>query len=288
MNEPFGFYYENGAESIHFHPDGEFRLTVTPDVSSIAVELSEAQTAGQIGTSITNQSIVGRDITFTGCILKNLAENRRKLLRVVAPGRHARMVYDDGARRLVLEGVPVQTPMIESGAVVQDFQFRFHAPYPYWRNEQPQSVDVAGLTPLFRFTFDTGGAWMVSEFSNHYYHQLYNDGNVPVEMEVQFYARSAVKNPELFHMGNRTRIALQKTMLAGESIVVSTVYGRRGVWYYPGAGAAAENGFRYLTVDSNLSMALDAGDNWLRFDAETNRQGMRCNVKAYMGVCSGV
>jgi hypothetical protein len=75
-------------------------------------------------------------------------------------------------------------------------------------------------------------------------------------------------------------------MIAGERVTVSTIYGHKGVVCTSASGEVS-NGFKYLSVDSDLSMTLRPGSNLLRIDA-VNREGLGVRIEAPEGVKSGV
>lgn len=68
---------------------------------------------------------------------------------------------------------------------------------------------------------------------------------------------------------------------------VSTVYGSKRV-IYRHADGVEENGFRYLSPDSDMNMQLQPGVNTFRYDAADNREGLRVSVLAPRGVRAGV
>ena len=69
-------------------------------------------------------------------------------------------------------------------------------------------------------------------------------------------------------------------------MTVSTIYGHKGVVCTSASGEVS-NGFKYLSVDSDLSMTLRPGSNLLRIDA-VNREGLGVRIEAPEGVKSGV
>jgi len=186
-----------------------------------------------------------------------------------------------------LDVVPEKTPEITPGNGVQFFQTRLHAAYPYWRTTASYATQLAGIIALFKFPFFTGGKWWISKHSDNFFTTIDNNGNVPMDFRVVFTARSAIENPELYHMDTGKRILIRKAMTAGERVVVSTIYGQKGVTCISASGEIT-NGFRYLSVGSDLSMSLIPGPNLLRIDAAYNREGLGARIEAPEGVKSGV
>ncbi|WP_138294479.1 MULTISPECIES: phage tail domain-containing protein [unclassified Clostridium] len=287
MNGSTVFTYENSIGKLTFERSGPLWITEMDGVSSVELDISESRSAGQIGASITNQSVRPRSFTIDGVLFDPVEVNRERMLDVIAPQIPATLTYTQGAESWYLNVVPEKTPEISPGEGLQSFQFRLRAAYPYWRTTASYAAQVAGLVPMFRFPFYTGGTWWISKFSDSYFNTLTNEGNVPVEFRVVFTARGALTNPELYHVDTRKRILIKKAMTAGEKIVVSTVYGEKGVTCI-GADGVETNGFKFLSVDSDMTMTLVPGPNLLRIDAATNRDALGVRIEAPKGVKSGV
>lgn len=287
MNESTVFVYESAIGKIIFKYDSAFWISEIDGVSSVDVAVSASSGAYQIGTTITEQSVQPKTFTVDGYIFDPVKTNRARLLEVVAPQVPATFTMIDGAESWYLDVVPEKTPDIAPGNGIQEFQFQLYAAYPYWRTTKEESSQVAGLTPMFQFPFFTGGEWYISKYSENYYTTINNTGNVPIEVQVIFTARAELKNPEIYHTGTGKRIRINKTMTAGERIVVSTIYGKKGVTAYSASGVA-ENGFKYLDLSSDLSFALVPGENLLRTDASANRAVLSARVVGSKGVKSGV
>ncbi len=280
------FTYENSIGSLTFGMDTAFWLSDISGASSVQVEVTEARADEQYGAVLAGQSLAPRTLTLNGCIFEPLPEHRSQLLKIMAPLMPARLTKRDAQGSYWLEVVPLKTPEVSTGPGVQHFQAQLRASWPLWRNEERHRTTVAGLEPLFRFPFFTGGSWKLSEYTRSYYCNIPNDGNVPIPFQVVFTAEGRVDKPWLYHMGTRRQIRLEITLQAGQQVRVSTQPGSKGVWLE--ANGQAENAFRYLSVDSDLSMVLLPGENLFRPGADQYRENLGASVIAPTGVISGV
>jgi hypothetical protein len=287
MNENTVFIYENSIGKLTFAYDSPLWITDVDGMSSVEIDIAENRSTMQIGASITGQSVRPRSFTIDGAIFDPIDTARKLVIAILAPQIPSTLTVKQNGESWYVDVVPEKTPEITAGNGVQFFQTRLHAAYPYWRTTASYASQIAGLIALFKFPFNTGGSWWISQFSDSYFSTISNRGNVPVEFKVVFTARSAIDNPELYHVDTGKRILIRKSMIAGEKVVVSTVYGQKGVTCISAAGKIS-NGFRYLSVDSDLSMTLIPGDNLLRIDAAANREGLGVRVEAPEGVVSGV
>lgn len=286
MNENTVFTYENNIGKLVFQYDSQMWITDVDGMSSVEIDIAESRSAMQVGSSITSQNVRPRSFTIDGAIFEPIAPARKRILNIIAPQIPATLTIKQGRESWYLDVVPEKTPEITPGNGVQFFQTRLRAAYPYWRTTASYATQIAGLAAMFKFPFNTGGSWWISRYSDSYFATIENRGNVPVEFRVTFTARAALDNPELYHVDTGKHILIRKTMVAGERVVVSTIYGNKGVTCISPSGAIT-NGFKNLSVDSDLSMTLNPGSNLLRIDA-TNREGLGVRIEAPEGVKSGV
>ena len=289
MNKDTIVTYASGANSITFLSKHGSALWVTSitGASGNDVAVSESQGAGQVGSTISNQSVQPRDITINGAVLAAVEANRRGILACVLPGVTGRLTVIQNGESWYIDGAPKRTPEFSDGSVVQDFQFVLHCPYPYWRSTADGSAQVAGLTKLFQFPCSLAGTWYISKYSDSLFTVVENDGTAAMEFDVIFTAATEVTDPEFYHVERGTFIKINKVMAAGEKITVSTVYGRKGVTLQLPDGTQA-NGFKYLDVGSDLNMQMAPGTNTIRCDAANNREGLRVQVIMPKGVVPGI
>lgn len=288
MNGDTIFIYESAIGTLTFQRDPmQFWITEIDGASSVDIDIFESQSAGQVGASISGQSVQPSSFTVDGCIFEPLDANRERLIDIIAPQTPATLTVIQNGESWYKDVLPEKTPEITPGDGVQYFQMRLHAAYPYWRSTTSYATQIAGLIAMFKFPFFTGGFWWISKYSDSYFNTIVNEGNVPIEFQVIFAARSALSNPEIYHMDTQKLIRINKSMIAGERIIVSTIDGQKGVTCISNTGEIT-NGFKYLSLESDLSMALIPGDNLLRMAADTNREGLGVRIEAPKGVKSGV
>lgn len=285
FNEDTVFEYENQIGKIIFAYDSPFWITDIQGVSGPRVDIAQSQGSGQVGSSVTNATILPREPTVDGCIRDAIGFNREKLIEVLAPQVPSTLTVIEGTESWYMEVQPVDLE-ISPGSGEQPFQLKLHAAYPNWKSSKEYATMVAGLVPLFHFPFFSGGEWKISRFSEDFFVPIYNSGNMPIQFKVRFTARSALSNPELLHVESGKVIRINHNMQAGEQIIVSTIYGERGVVFIDLQGKASKQ-FRMLAKASDLTMAIMPGDNEFRADA-TPRAGLGVHIYHPEGERSGV
>lgn len=287
MNETTVFTYENSIGKITFSYASDFWISDIDGVSSIEVDISASRSTGQAGSSIAGQSVQPRPIPVDGYIYEPLDINRARLIEVIAPEVPATLTVFENGESWYLDVFPKKTPNILPGNGLQYFQMELYSAYPYWRSTKELASMAAGLVAMFEFPFFTGGTWWISKFSEDYFTVIENHGNVPIFPTIIFTARMELARPEIMHLESGKVIRFKNSMVTGERMIVTTLYGQQGVAHIDRYGNIT-NGFRYLTMESTLDMALLPGENTLRSDAASNRQGLGVTFQHAEGEKSGV
>lgn len=287
MNRDTVISYECAGKTVVFSARTPLWVVSITGASGQKVELTESRSAGQVGSTLSCQSVPARDITINGAVLSDVEANRYAILSCFVPGRTGRLTVTQGGESWYLDGAPTQTPEFEDGSIVQQWQAVLRCPYPYWKSTEKSGQMVAGLSPLFRFPRSLSGVWKISQYTDSLFANITNSGNMPMEFEAVLSADTEVDTPELYHVGRRALLRLNKVMEAGEKAVISTIYGSKGVTIiHP--DSTEENGFRYLDIESDLNLQLDPGDNIIRYDAADNRDGLRVKILSPKGVRHGL
>ena len=268
--------------------DSDFRVTNISGEDGLALSISEQQSSGQVGTTVIGTSVGAKPIIVTGAILRDLDANERLLQQLLAPGSTGRWVKITAAGIWYLDVITKRSPDVSGGEHLLNFQFSLYAAYPYWRTEESLTTMLGGLQPTwFPTPISTEGSWYISQYKQDLYTTVTNTGNTETDFTLTLQARAKVLNPMLWHNGKRTFIRLNKEMQAGDRAVISTSERDRGCTYYAADGTA-QDGFRWMDIDTDWWMTLSPGDNVLRLTADDGRENMTATITAPKGVASGV
>lgn len=288
MDRRTKFIYTTKYGSLTFSENSDFWITDLQGISNVTIETFQSQSPKQIGSTLTGQSIQPRTITIDGCFFGNLVQNRAQIINTFIPGETATLtVVPPVGDKWFITVVPTQTPAIELGEGSQDFQATLFAPYPCWQTVAEQIQEVGQIMPMFKFPHNTAGNWWISRKNNEQYKTIYNDGNIPVGFAIRIFAANDCKGPRIIHTGSGKTIAVNLDFKMGESIYISTVQKQEKITLYKKDGTQI-NGFRHLSMDSDLTMKLLPGENLLHFDAEENYKNFTFAVIAPKGVKTGV
>ena len=283
----YAFQAADGS-TIRFAVNSDFWITNLTGDDGLDVEMNEQQSTGQTGKTITGQSVGSRAITVTGSILRDLDANEALLKRLIRPESAARWLKTVGRTTWYLDVLPSHTPDVSGGAHLLNFQFKLKAAYPYWRTVETAATMLGGLeSSWFPTPVSTAGTWYISRYKRDLYTPVINSGSTETGFTLRLTATARVKNPMLWHNGQRSFIRLNKEMLPGEAAVISTLEGERGCTYRQSDGTEV-NGFRWLDYDSDLWMTLAPGANVLRLTADEGRENLTVTIHAPKGVAAGV
>ena len=283
----YAFQAADGS-TIRFAVNSDFWITNLTGDDGLDVEMTEQQSTGQTGKTITGQSVGSRAITVTGSILRDFDANEALLKRLIRPESAARWLKTVGRTTWYLDVLPSHTPDVSGGAHLLNFQFKLKAAYPYWRTVETAATMLGGLeSAWFPTPVSTAGTWYISRYKRDLYTPVVNSGSTETGFTMRLTATARVKNPMLWHNGQRSFIRLNKEMLPGEAAVIYTLEGERGCTYRQSDGTEV-NGFRWLDYDSDLWMTLAPGANVLRLTADEGRENLTVTIHAPKGVAAGV
>ena len=122
----YAFQAADGS-TIRFAVDSDLWITNLTGDDGLDVEMTEQQSTGQTGKTITGQSVGSRSLTVTGSILRDLDANEALLKRLIRPKEAARWLKTVGDTPWYLDVLPAHTPDVSGGAHLLNFQFKLKA-----------------------------------------------------------------------------------------------------------------------------------------------------------------
>ena len=222
LSKTFRYVNSEGGEIIFEYPYG-FIINKPVGIDTVVCKLNEAQGIDQTGTTVKSVNVQSRPVTISGILVGEFqSENKDKLLSVVRPDLDAKLYADD----YFLDVRPTATPAIEARPSFAAFQFSLTAPYPYWQKDQSVNDTLSGVQYGFKFPWNQSrpyrfGTVVTSQFIN-----VRNGGQVPVPFTLTFTARDEVKNPQILDAATGKFLRINKTLAAGERVVVEITHDR--------------------------------------------------------------
>lgn len=268
LSKTFRYVNENG-ESITFTYDAGFLINKPVGIDTLQVSLSQATGIDQVGATIQSANIQPRPVTVSGILVGEfVTNNKEKLLSVVRPDLTAKLYADD----YYLNVRPTSTPTIDPTAKFAKFQFSVLAAYPYWQKDNSVRTVLSGLQYMFKFPWNISREYQFAKMMETKFINVPNRGQLPVPMTVTFLARGDCLNPKITNVNTGKFMAIIKSLVAGERVVVEITHDRTYVT------SSVDGDIRgALSLKSTLNR-LDVGDNVLKPEAEEGGNQLEVSI----------
>ena len=268
LSKTFRYVNENG-ESITFTYEKGFLINKPVGIDTLQVSLSQATGIDQVGATIQSANVQPRPVTVSGILVGEfVAKNKDKLLSVARPDLTAKLYADD----YYLNVRPTSTPTIDPTSKFAKFQFSVLAAYPYWQKDNSVRTVLSGLQYMFKFPWNISKQYQFAKLMETQFINVQNRGQIPVPMTVTFFARGDCLNPKITNVNTGKFMAISKSLVAGERVVVEITHERTYVT------SSVDGDIRgALSLKSTLNR-LDVGDNVLKPEAEEGGNKLEVSV----------
>ena len=167
---------------------------------------------------------------------------------------------------------PATTPTFEAREKNASYQFSLLAAYPYWQKDDSAAATLSGVAKRFRFPWNVYREYRFGEVISALFINIVNDGQVPIPFTVTFKALAEVQNPKLIDAATNKYLLLNKTLVAGETVVVKITHDRTYV-------NSSVDGECRGALDLNSSFyRLAVGDNVIKPEATSGKENMQVNI----------
>lgn len=236
----------------------------------------------QIGIYINSTTLEQRTISIKGYVIGEdyglLEENKNALNRFINPLQAVDITVLDKYKLTFKPDYSIKysAPYKDNNEVLCKFLIQGTCPDPLFTTLGEQSAAI-GTVKKFHFPLiipKNVGILMGLRTSSLFLN-LDNTGDVTTGMLIEFTCTSNVKNPKLINVDTQEFIQIDKTIVPGERIIISTVSGEK---YIRGILNGVEsNYFGYLNYESTW-LQLNTGLNTLKYDADDNLTGLEVSV----------
>lgn len=268
LSKTFRYVNADGGEIVLEYDRG-YLINKPNGIDTVACKLNEAQGIDQTGTTVQSVNVQSRPVTVSGILVGEFqAENKDALLSVVRPDLDGRFYADD----YYLDVRPTATPTIEARPVFAAFQFSLTAPYPYWQKDSSAKATLSGVSYGFKFPWNQSRKYRFGTVVTAQFINVKNGGQVPVPYTLTFSALNEVKNPQILDAASGKFIRLNKSLAAGERVVIEITHDRT---YVTSSVDGECRGALELT--SNL-YRLAVGDNVLKPTADEGLDNLQVSI----------
>jgi len=253
----------------------------TADFGAIKAIHYSNNNVSQIGVKINATNLRERDITIVGWIVGETPEaisERKKLLNAnINPMQMMKLRYLEYTIEFkAKETIKYSAKYKDNNDYMCKFQLSLECPYPLFKRENENKTLIANVVPTFRFplTLKPEGITMGVK-QNSLIANVRNRGSVEVGMRIVFRATGTVENPSIIKINDQTIFKIKKTLVSGETIEVISIANKIGV--IGRLNGEELNYFKYIDLDNDW-LKLSLGDNFLRYDAESNIDALEVDI----------
>lgn len=248
----------------------------------------------QIGVQITGTSLETRDVSIVGWVVAEAEGEmtRRKdvLNKFINPTQAINLYYKEFSIVFMpLTSIRYSVGILENNKWMCKFKIDGIAPDPLFSEDDEEKIPAVITTGQFHFPLIIARPGGVDPKPDDKPTVIFglrepsltitvtNEGAVPVGMRIEFIARGSTANPQLINVVTGEYFKIEKSMVAGERIIVDSVIGQRRVRGLK--GVSDENYYPYIDLDSTW-LELKVGDNIFSYDA-SNQGALEVYVYFY-------
>lgn len=258
----------DGGEIV-FEYDHGYLINKPVGIDTVSCKLNEAQGIDQTGTTVQSVNVQSRPVTVSGILVGEFqAENKDALLSVVRPDLDGRFYADD----YYLDVRPTATPTIEARPVFAAFQFSLTAPYPYWQKDSSAKATLSGVSYGFKFPWNQSRKYRFGTVVTAQFINVKNGGQVPVPYTLTFAALNEVKKPQILDAASGKFIRLNKSLAAGERVVIEITHDRTYVT------SSVDGECRGALELTSSLYRLAVGDNVLKPTADEGLDNLQVSI----------
>lgn len=244
-----------------------FFLDSADGLEALENEFYDVKNYMEDGTNVKSSSVKERNITIQGRIILDKQINRQKLIRFFNPKHKFTIEYSNDYYTRYIDCYVEITPVI-SKEIFPKFMISLLCPNPWWYTEEEKN-EIAMWVGTFEFELemdDAGDGIEMGYREPSNIVNVFNNSDTVSPLRIQFKMLGTVIKPYIENVDTGAKVMIDATLQGGDIVTVNTQRGneyvtleRNGVTY---------NYFNYLSLDSDMHLSVDVGDNLIRYDAE--------------------
>lgn len=283
--------YKSPAGEIEFKNQEPIILQNVDGLSETKVNNISTKYINQDGESYEKSNLEKKEISVDFLILaddqKSYMEHRNKILKVMNPKLgEGELTYEYGDIKRTIKVIPDALPSmpIKSGRNFAECNVILIANDPHFKGKEVKT-QIAIWSPSFHFplTFRDSGE-IVGYREPSLIVNIFNESDVETPIRIEFAAKGNLINPSVMNVNTREYIKIDKNMVDGEKIIITTGFANKKVTReYQGI---TSNAFNSITLNSTF-LHLYPGDNLIKYNADEGLDNLEVNIyhtPLYVGV----
>lgn len=273
-------YKNHKGDMITFTYKPPFLLSICDGFHETVGTVNSVSSAYGVGTTWNGTSIGQRDLTIKGTITDNIQENRLLLYDMFPLNSEGTLYYYEGDIERKITCLVEKVSIPEKKGFTRDFSISLVCPNPRFYALAATILSMATWTPAFKFKlvipknkgikFGTKNTTSMGTTEN--------TTEIDYGMTIKFKANDTVKNPYLFNVTTRDIIQIEKTMSAGDQIIITTHIDNKNV-IYKNAVTGEEENINYLIMYGSKYLQVPSGTNTFRSGADSGEDNLETTIE---------
>ena len=273
-------YKNHKGDMITFTYKPPFLLSICDGFHETVGTVNSVSSAYGVGTTWNGTSIGQRDLTIKGTITDNIQENRLLLYDMFPLNSEGTLYYYEGDIERKITCLVEKVSIPEKKGFTRDFSISLVCPNPRFSALAATILSMATWTPAFKFKlvipknkgikFGTKNTTSMGTTEN--------TTEIDYGMTIKFKANDTVKNPYLFNVTTRDIIQIEKTMSAGDQIIITTHIDNKNV-IYKNAVTGEEENINYLIMYGSKYFQVPSGTNTFRSGADSGEDNLETTIE---------
>lgn len=273
-------YKNHKGDMITFTYKPPFLLSICDGFHETVGTVNSVSSAYGVGTTWNGTSIGQRDLTIKGTITDNIQENRLLLYDMFPLNSEGTLYYYEGDIERKITCLVEKVSIPEKKGFTRDFSISLVCPNPRFSALAATILSMATWTPAFKFKLvipkNKGIKFGTKNTTSMGITE--NTTEIDYGMTIKFKANDTVKNPYLFNVTTRDIIQIEKTMSAGDQIIITTHIDNKNV-IYKNAVTGEEENINYLIMYGSKYLQVPSGTNTFRSGADSGEDNLETTIE---------
>ena len=273
-------YKNHKGDMITFTYKPPFLLSICDGFHETVGTVNSVSSAYGVGTTWNGTSIGQRDLTIKGTITDNIQENRLLLYDMFPLNSEGTLYYYEGDIERKITCLVEKVSIPEKKGFTRDFSISLVCPNPRFSALAATILSMATWTPAFKFKLvipkNKGIKFGIKNTTSM--GTTENTTEIDYGMTIKFKANDTVKNPYLSNVTTRDIIQIEKTMSAGDQIIITTHIDNKNV-IYKNAVTGEEENINYLIMYGSKYLQVPSGTNTFRSGADSGEDNLETTIE---------
>lgn len=273
-------YKNHKGDMITFTYKPPFLLSICDGFHETVGTVNSVSSAYGVGTTWNGTSIGQRDLTIKGTITDNIQENRLLLYDMFPLNSEGTLYYYEGDIERKITCLIEKVSIPEKKGFTRDFSISLVCPNPRFSALAATILSMATWAPAFNFPLiipeNEGIQFGIKNTTSM--GTTENTTEIDYGMTIKFKANDTVKNPYLFNVTTRDIIQIEKTMSAGDQIIITTHIDNKNV-IYKNAVTGEEENINYLIMYGSKYLQVPSGTNTFRSGADSGEDNLETTIE---------